>query len=42
MSRFALIAVLLLSACAPTIDPCADGCISTFVEWEQGYGPLAK
>lgn len=39
MSRFATIAVLLLAACAPKSDPCAQGCISTFVEWEPGYGP---
>lgn len=42
MFRFSLIAVILLAACAKNPDPCAYGCISTFVEWEQGYGPNAK
>lgn len=40
MFRFALCSLVLLSACATPSDPCAYGCISTFVEWEEGYGPL--
>lgn len=42
MFRFALVTLVLLAACAKAPSPCAHGCISTFVEWEEGFGPSAK
>lgn len=44
MFRFPLCAVvsaIFLSACAHDPNPCAYGCISTMVEWEEGYGPAS-
>ena len=39
MLRLSLCAVVFLAACAKDPNPCAYGCISTFVEWEEGFGP---
>lgn len=39
MFRFLLFSLVFLAACANDPDPCAHECISSFVEWEEGYGP---
>ncbi len=39
MLRLSLCALILLAACTQT--PCANGCTSSFVEWEPGYYPCS-
>ncbi|QXI63989.1 hypothetical protein A9A71_11530 [Stutzerimonas stutzeri] len=39
MFRLSLCAILALSACAAPKDPCADLCMSAFVEYEPGFEP---
>ncbi len=39
MFRLSFCAVLALSACTPPSDPCANLCMSAFVEYEPGYEP---
>lgn len=42
MLRLSFCALLLLAACTQTpAAPCAEGCISTLVEWEPGYAPCS-
>jgi hypothetical protein len=40
MSRFLMFSLVLLAACTHKPDPCALECISTFVQWEEGYATL--
>ncbi|WP_264080891.1 hypothetical protein [Paracoccus jeotgali] len=40
MVRLACLALLLLAACAPEPPPCRYGCISSLMEWEEGYAPF--
>ena len=40
MFRVLMLSLVLLAACSPKPDPCAHECISTFVQWEEGYGPV--